>query len=241
MKNEIDLLKEFIKTSNKIVFFGGAGVSTESNIPDFRSKNGLFKKEFKGLSPEKILHIDFLKDDPKTFYEFYKDFIINEEYKPNRVHKALKELEKFGLNEVITQNIDGLHSISSNVLEIHGNAMKFHCVECGKEFDKNYILNNKHIYPICDKCEVLIRPNIVLYGEILDDNLLNKAANAISECDLLIVGGTSLLVEPASSLLNFCRSGRLVIINNQETPYDQIADLVINKNIGDVFEEILKN
>lgn len=240
----MDKIKEIVSAINKsknIVFFGGAGVSTESNIPDFRSPSGLYNQEFNNVNPETILSIEYFNDFPKEFYEFYKNNILIENIKPNRVHFLLKELEKYNLSTIITQNIDGLHQVanSDNVIELHGNSNKFTCLSCGKTFSKEYVLNDQHVYPICDDCECGLRPNITLYNEFLDDISYNTATNVIAECDMLIVGGTSLTVQPACTLLNLFRGTSLVIINNQFTPYDPLANIVIHDNLGDTLTKIL--
>lgn len=240
-KDKINKLVELIKNSDNIVFLGGAGVSTESNIPDFRSKNGLYSNKYKGLDPEEILNIRFFNNYPEKFYDFYKNLIMKGEFEPNRTHYVLKELEDLGkLKGVITQNIDNLEIKAGirNVIDLHGNGNKFYCKNCGKKYTKEDILNNNNPYPKCKKCNGFIRPDIVFYGEFLDENKLNIASNLIADADILIVGGTSLVVEPVASLVNLYRKNKLIIINNQETPYDRVANLVFRDNIGDVFAEI---
>lgn len=235
-------LANLIKESNNIIFLGGAGVSTESNIPDFRSSNGLYYNKFKNFDIEEILSSNFFFNNTEMFYKFYKETFIKKEYSPNRVHFALKELEEYNLKGIVTQNIDDFHNIvkSKNVVELHGNGNMFYCVDCKKEYNKDYILKDNTDIPICDKCNGLIRPDIVLYEEFLDNNKLNIASNLIANADVLIIGGTSLTVEPAASLVNLYRNSKLIIINNQETPYDCVANMIFRENLGDVFNNVLK-
>ncbi len=235
--NEIELLQEMIDNSNNIVFFGGAGVSTESGIKDFRGNNGLYKEKGK-YSPEYLLSINCLLENEKEFFEYYKNNFDCSKYLPNITHKYLKKLEDSGkLKAIITQNIDGLHQKagSSNVLELHGTTLKAYCIDCGKEYDGAYIFNCKGI-PKCD-CGGTIRPDIVLYGEMLPDSF-NEAIKYISSSDLLIVAGTSLTVEPACSLINFFRGKNFVILNLTPTPYDDVASLVINKPLKEVISKL---
>ncbi|NFQ04361.1 NAD-dependent protein deacylase [Clostridium sporogenes] len=245
----LEKLKNIIDNSENIVFLGGAGVSTESNIPDFRSNSGLYKSKNKiNYSPETILSNSFFKDNTEEFFAFYKNKMIFKDAKPNLAHYALTELEKIGkLKAIITQNIDGLHQLSGakNVLELHGNVNRNYCINCGEKYNLDYILNtgnsSKDI-PHCKKCVGIVRPDVVLYEEGLDMNTINEAIYYIQNSDVLIVGGTSLVVYPAAGLVNYYKGKKLVLINKGETPYDKRADLVIHDGIGSVLEKaILKN
>ncbi|MBQ4225277.1 MAG: NAD-dependent protein deacylase [Oscillospiraceae bacterium] len=235
---KIQTLGEWIKDSDNIVFFGGAGVSTESGIPDFRSKDGLYNQKYK-YPPETIISHSFFCNNVSEFYRFYKDKMLLLDAKPNRAHIALAKLEEDGrLRAVITQNIDGLHydAGSRNVYEIHGSVRRNYCVSCGKEFDAEYVKNSDDV-PSCDKCGHLIKPDVVLYEEGLDSRLLNKSVEAITYADVLIVGGTSLSVYPASGLINYYRGHKLVLINKSATSFDGRADLLIADSIGYVLEK----
>ena len=235
-------LKSLIDKSNKIVFFGGAGVSTESNIPDFRSESVIYhaKTEY-GYSPESIVSADFYFSHNKLFYKFYKENLVYTEAEPNDAHKALAKLEQEGkLTAVVTQNIDGLHQKAGNrnVYELHGSVNRNYCEKCGKFYDLDYVMdeaNCKEGVPYCS-CSGRIKPDVVLFGEMLDDATIEGAVKAISEADLLIVGGTSLAVYPAAGLINYYRGKELVLINKTETPYDSRASLVIYDSIGKVMK-----
>ena len=238
MNEKIQLLKNIINESKNIVFFGGAGVSTESGIPDFRSKDGLYNQKYK-FPPEEILSHHFFMNNTYDFYEFYKDKMNSLKFSPNITHIKLAQLEEKGiLKAIITQNIDGLHQKagSKNVLELHGSILRNYCTKCNKFFDANYVFNSKEV-PYCD-CGGVIKPDVVLYEEPLDDSILYSSINAISSCDTLIVGGTSLTVYPASGLLQYFNGKNLVLINRDVTPYDNIASLVINESLGKVFSNI---
>jgi len=231
-------LREMIQNSNNIVFFGGAGVSTESGIPDFRSVDGLYNQKYK-YPPEQILSESFFKKHPDEFYEFYRDKLVVHNVLPNKAHLRLAELEKQGkLKAVVTQNIDGLHQAagSKNVLELHGTIHRFYCVSCGKEMPEEEV-NSCGNVPRCS-CGGIVRPDVVLYEEQLDNDVLTESVRYISECDMLIVGGTSLNVYPAAGLLNYYKGKKLVLINKQSTPYDNYANLVINEKIGEVFSQV---
>lgn len=238
----IEKLKTIIEDSDNIVFFGGAGVSTESNIPDFRSSTGLYttSKNTK-YPPEYMLsHTCFIKDT-EDFYEFYKTKMIYTDAKPNDAHIALAELEKRGkVKAVITQNIDGLHQMagSKNVLELHGSVHRNYCTNCNKFFSLEYILSSSSI-PKCDNCGGIVKPDVVLYEESLDMNILNKSLEYIENADILIVGGTSLTVYPAAGLIGYYRGNKLVLINKSETPYDNRAFLTFNDSIGQVLKNII--
>lgn len=238
---EIELLLKIIKSSNRIVFFGGAGVSTESNIPDFRSVDGLYNLKYK-YPPEEIISHSFFVEKPEEFYEFYKDKLIIEGAKPNITHNTLKKLEDMGkLSAIVTQNIDGLHEMagSKKIYNLHGTIYKNHCTKCHKFFDVDYIKNSKGI-PYCDECGAIIKPDVVLYEEPLDDNVVDGAINAIHQADTLIVGGTSLVVYPAAGLLNYYRGNNLILINKDATSYDNEASLVFHNKLGDIFSIIDK-
>jgi NAD-dependent deacetylase len=234
----IDKLKELIDISNNIVFFGGAGVSTESDIPDFRSASGLFNEKLnKNFSPEELVSHSFFVMYPDVFYKFYKDKLIYKDAKPNNAHKALAKLEELGkLKAVITQNIDGLHQMagSKTVYELHGCVHRNYCINCNKFFDLNEMLNLKGSVPHCDECGSIVKPDVVLYEEALDNNVINNAIRAIEEADLLIIGGTSLVVYPAASFVSYYKGKDIVLINKSKTGYDGNASVVINEPIGEI-------
>lgn len=234
-------VREIIDKSSKIVFFGGAGVSTESNIPDFRSEAGLYKAmNDYGYSPEHMLSRTFFMNHTEKFFDYYKNNLIYPQAQPNKAHIALAELEKEGrLTAVVTQNIDGLHQKagSSNVYELHGSVLRNFCMECGAAYDLDYIMDDENCHegvPHCEKCGGLVKPDVVLYEEPLDDAVLTGAVRAIGEADTLIVGGTSLVVYPAAGLLNYFGGKDIILINKSETGYDSKATLVINDSIGKV-------
>ena len=231
--------KNIIKNSDNIVFFGGAGVSTESGIPDFRSVDGLYNQKY-DYPPETILSHSFFIKHTQEFYKFYRDKMLCLGAKPNITHKVLAELEKDGkLKAVITQNIDGLHQMagSKNVFELHGSVHRNYCMKCGKFHDVSEILNSSDI-PKCS-CGGIIKPDVVLYEEGLDDKCVNGAITAISNADVLIVGGTSLCVYPAAGFIRYYNSDKLIIINKSSTGYDNSADMVINDSLGKVMAELL--
>jgi NAD-dependent deacetylase len=238
----IEKLKSIIEDSNNIVFFGGAGVSTESDIPDFRSSTGLYKASNNFEYPvETMLSHSFFVKYPKEFYEFYKSKMIYKSAKPNTAHFALVKLEKLGkLKAVITQNIDGLHQAagSENVLELHGSVHRNYCTHCNNFFHLEYILNSS-IVPKCNICESIIKPDVVLYEENLDIDVLNRAASYIKNSEVLIIGGTSLNVYPAASLIKYFNGKKLILINKSSTSFDSQADLVIHENIGETLKNIL--
>ncbi|WP_312907604.1 NAD-dependent protein deacylase [Tissierella praeacuta] len=234
----IEKLKAIIDDSDNIIFFGGAGVSTESNIPDFRSAAGLYTTS---KNSKFMLSHTCYKRDTKDFFEFYKTKMIYTKAKPNLAHIALTELERKGkLKAIITQNIDGLHQMaeSKNVLELHGSVHRNYCTKCSKFFTLEYILENEGI-PICDECGGIIKPDVVLYEESLDMDILHKAIEYIQKADVLIVGGTSLMVYPAASLVEYYKGNKLILINKSETHYDERALLTFNKSIGEVLNNIL--
>ena len=230
-------LKEIISKSDNIVFFGGAGVSTESGIPDFRSVDGLYSKKYK-YPPEMMVSHSFFRSNTEEFFDFYINKMIFLNAKPNSAHKKLAELEKEGkVKAVITQNIDGLHQAagSKNVLELHGSVHRNYCMKCRKFYDVNFIVNSKGI-PKC-QCGGIVKPDVVLYEESLNTDVIEKAVNFIERADVLIVGGTSLVVYPAAGLINYFKGSKLVLINKSSTPMDRRAHLVINDSIGKVFED----
>ena len=240
----IKKLANMIKESSNIVFFGGAGVSTESNIPDFRSASGLFNEKLnKNFTPEQLVSHSFYIRYPEEFYKFYKDKLVYKEARPNKAHIALAKLEKIGkLKAIVTQNIDGLHQMagSKNVLELHGSIHRNYCTKCNKFFNLDEMLNLDGIIPYCDTCKNIIKPDVVLYEEGLDDNIISKTISSISSSDLLIIGGTSLVVYPAASFINYFKGKNMVLINKSKTPYDSKADLVINDSIGRILDEVIK-
>lgn len=240
----IKKLANMIKESSNIVFFGGAGVSTESNIPDFRSASGLFNEKLnKNFTPEQLVSHSFYIRYPEEFYKFYKDKLVYKEARPNKAHIALAKLEKIGkLKAIVTQNIDGLHQMagSKNVLELHGSIHRNYCTKCNKFFNLDEMLNLDGIIPYCDTCKNIIKPDVVLYEEGLDDNVISKTISSISSSDLLIIGGTSLVVYPAASFINYFKGKNIVLINKSKTPYDSKADLVINDSIGRILDEVIK-
>ncbi len=238
MSEQTEKFKQLIEKSHKIVFFGGAGVSTESGIPDFRSKDGLYNQKY-DYPPEEILSHGFFMRNTEAFYKFYKDKMNSLKYEPNVTHYKLAELEKRGkLLAVVTQNIDGLHQKagSQKVYELHGSVLRNYCMKCGKFHDAEYVFNSEGV-PRC-KCGGLIKPDVVLYNEPLDDKVVRGAIKAITQADLLIIGGTSLTVYPASSYISYFGGGEMVLINKSSTPYDNMADLVIHQGLGEVFSLI---
>ena len=238
MDEKIKKFKKIIDESNNIVFFGGAGVSTESGIPDFRSKDGLYNQHYK-FPPEQILSHTFFMSNTKDFYDFYRDKMNSLKYEPNITHIKLAELEKIGkLKAVVTQNIDGLHQKagSKTVYELHGSVLRNYCMDCHKFYGPEAVFNSEDV-PKCE-CGGVIKPDVVLYEEGLDDDTVRGAINAIMEADTLIVGGTSLTVYPASGLINYFRGKNLILINRDVTPFDRVASLVINDSLGNVFKEI---
>lgn len=238
MTDSIKRLKELVDSSDNIVFFGGAGVSTESGIPDFRSTGGLYHQEWK-YPPEVILSHTFYESNPEEFFRFYRAKLLAPAAKPNAAHKKLAEWEAEGrLKAVITQNIDGLHQAagSKTVYELHGSTLRNYCVKCGAFYDVDFIANSTGV-PRCPKCGGIIKPDVVLYEEGLDEQVLSGAVSAIRRADTLIIGGTSLVVYPAAGLIRYFRGDHLVVINMQPTNADAEADLCIAKPIGQVLSE----
>lgn len=237
-EKEVEQLQNIIDDSKRIVFFGGAGVSTESNIPDFRSADGLYQQKYK-YSPEQIVSHSFFVRNPEGFYEFYKEKMMFLDAKPNAAHLKLAELEEAGkLTAVITQNIDGLHQAagSKHVMELHGSVHRNYCMKCHKFFDASYMLHSAGV-PKCE-CGGVIKPDVVLYEEGLDNEVVSDAIRTIAEAEVMIVGGTSLAVYPAAGLLDYFRGRALVLINKGATPQDRNADLLIQKPIGQIFSQI---
>lgn len=236
--DKIRQLQDMINESNRIVFFGGAGVSTESNIPDFRSADGLYKQKYR-YSPEQIVSHSFFMQYTEEFYDFYKEKMMFLDAKPNKAHLKLAELEAAGkLTAVITQNIDGLHQAagSKNVLELHGSIHRNYCMRCKKQYSARFVKESKGI-PTCD-CGGTIRPDVVLYEEGLDNQIIQKSIRAISEADMLIIGGTSLVVYPAAGFIDYFHGKYLVLINKDATARDVGATLTIHKPIGEVLDQI---
>lgn len=238
MDSGIERLKAMVAESDNIVFFGGAGVSTESGIPDFRSVDGLYNQKWH-YPPETILSRSFFDRNPEEYYRFHREKLVIDGVAPNRAHLRLAELERDGkLKAVVTQNIDGLHQAagSENVLELHGSILRAYCSRCRKAYPAD-VINRGAGVPRCD-CGGVIRPDIVLYEEPLDDAVMRRAIEYIRNADVLIVGGTSLNVYPAAGLINYYRGNKLVLVNLSETPYDSYADLVIHEKIGEVFSQL---
>lgn len=237
-------LSKILKESNNIVFFGGAGMSTESGIADFRSENGLYKTaNGEGYPPETMLSHSFYESHTNDFYKFYKEKMIYPNAKPNSGHLALVKLEEMGkLKAIITQNIDGLHQAagSKNVFELHGSILRNYCTKCHESYDLDFILNSKDV-PHCINCDGIVKPDVVLYEESLADDVIRDAIDAIKRADTLIIGGTSLVVYPAAGLINYFNGKNLVLINKSSTSYDSKANLVINDSIGPVLSEAVNN
>ncbi len=236
---EVEQLKQIIEESNNIVFFGGAGVSTESGIPDFRSVDGLYHQKYE-YPPETILSHTFYRSHPEEFFKFYKDKMLCLDAKPNAAHYKLAQWEQQGkLKAVITQNIDGLHQKagSKEVLELHGSVLRNYCERCGKFFDAEYMLHAEGV-PVCDECGGRVKPDVVLYEEGLDNEILEKAVHYIREADVLIIGGTSLVVYPAAGLIDYYRGDKLILINKTPTARDHEADLVVSGAIGEIFSAL---
>lgn len=244
MNQELQELITIIRESNNIVFFGGAGVSTESNIPDFRSANGLWNEKLQiNFTPEQLVSHTFFVRYPEEFFRFYKDKLIYPDAQPNAAHKALAKLEEMGkVKAVVTQNIDGLHQAAGSkvVYELHGSVLRNYCMECGVFYDEKFILESEGI-PTCPKCGGRVKPDVVLYEEGLDNDIIRGAVSAISKADTLIIGGTSLVVYPAAGLIDYFNGKNLVLINKSETSADRRADIVIHEAIGEVFTEIMNN
>lgn len=235
-------LKEIVQNANRVVFFGGAGVSTESGIPDFRSEQGIYQtKQDYHYSPEQILSHTFFMQNTEVFYKFYKDKMLYKNAHPNDAHNALVRLEAKGkLTAVITQNIDGLHQAAGakNVYELHGSVHRNYCMKCGEFYSLEYITSSEGI-PKCSKCSGIVKPDVILYEESLDNITLDRSVKAIQEADVLLVGGTSLNVYPAAGLLRYYQGNQLVIINKSPTSYDRAASLCIADSIGKVLSDCI--
>ena len=235
----LQTLQQWIDGSANIVFFGGAGVSTESGIPDFRSVDGLYHQKY-DYPPEVMLSHTFLMSRSEEFFKFYREKMIAEWAKPNAAHQKLAELESAGkLKAVITQNIDGLHQMagSREVLELHGSVHRNHCVKCRRDYPLAFV-SKSHGIPVCEACGGMVRPDVVLYEEGLDTEVMNRAVAHIRDADILIIGGTSLVVYPAAGLINYYRGNKLVLINKAATSMDARANLVINSPIGEILSQI---
>lgn len=242
MNNKIDLFKQILKSSDNIVFFGGAGVSTESNIPDFRSVDGLYNSKYQNYRPEEIISHTFFMRNTKLFYDYYFDKMVYLDALPNKAHLALAKLEKLGkLKAIITQNIDNLHQEagSKKVYELHGSVHRNYCMKCNKFYTVEELLKIKD-KPYCS-CGGLIKPDVVLYEEPLDGTIIDNALEHIMKAEVLIIAGTSLLVQPAASFVSYFRGKYLIIINKESTHLDSYASLVFHENVGDVLEEAVKD
>lgn len=239
MQQQLEILKDWIDNSDNIVFFGGAGVSTESGIPDFRSVDGLYNQQY-DYPPETILSHTFFRRNTEEFYRFYRAKMLALDAKPNAAHKKLAQWEQEGkLKAVVTQNIDGLHQAAGSkmVYELHGSVHRNYCQKCGAFYDARYMLESKGI-PKCEKCGGIIKPDVVLYEEGLDDATMRGAIRAISHADVLIIGGTSLTVYPAAGLIDYYNGNKLVLINKSVTPMDSRADLLVQGPIGEIFSQL---
>lgn len=236
--NKLETLKQWIAESKKIVFFGGAGVSTESGIPDFRSVDGLYNQKF-DFPPERIISHSFFMSDPAYFYRFYREKLMPLGFLPNITHSTLAKWESEGkLSAVITQNIDGLHQKagSKRVLELHGSVLRNYCTDCGKFYEASFVKESTGV-PTCE-CGGIIKPDVVLYEEQLNSRVVEESLRCIQQADLLIVAGTSLTVYPAAGFIEYYRGNRLVLINRDPTPFDHQADLVFHESLGSVFEQL---
>lgn len=238
IEGNLDILRQWIHNSSNIVFFGGAGVSTESGIPDFRSTDGIYHMKY-AYPPEMILSHSFFTNRTMEFYEFYRDKMVYQEAEPNMTHRKLYDLENVGkLSGIVTQNIDGLHQKagSEKVLELHGSVHRNYCLNCNAFYDVNYILQSSDI-PLCS-CGGIIKPDVILYEEPLNSEITMEAVKLISRAEVIIIGGTSLSVYPAAGLLEYYRGDKLILINKTVTPFDKKANLLINAQLGEVFSKI---
>ena len=238
MEQAVRTLKDWVAESDNIVFFGGAGVSTESGIPDFRSMDGLYNQQW-AYPPETILSHSFFERDPAEFYRFYRQKLVVRGAKPNQAHLRLAQLEREGkLKAILTQNIDGIHQAagSREVLELHGSTLRCYCARCRKPYPASFVNDGQGI-PRCD-CGGIVRPDVVLYEEALDEDILQRSVMYIRNADMLIIGGTSLAVYPAAGLINYYRGHKLVLVNRGATPRDAEADLIVRGNIAQVFAQI---
>lgn len=239
----VQKLVQIVNESSNIVFFGGAGVSTESGIPDFRSASGLYSKKLnRNFTPEQAVSHSFFLRYPEEFYDFYKKNLVYPEAKPNACHTALAKLEEMGkLKAIVTQNIDGLHQAagSKKVYELHGSVLRNYCMDCRAFYDADFVMATEGV-PRCPKCGGVVKPDVVLYEEGLDDRTISGAVSAIANADTLIIGGTSLVVYPAAGLIDYFQGKNLVLINKSTTAADQRADLVIHEKIGEVMQEVIE-
>ncbi len=237
MAEDMEKLIEILRDSKKIVFFGGAGVSTESGIPDFRSANGLWSEKLNmELTPEQLVSHTYFERFPKEFFDFYRDKLVYPDAKPNGCHKALAKLEEMGkLLAIVTQNIDGLHQAagSKTVYELHGSVLRNYCMKCHAFYDAGYVMEAAPEPPRCEACGDMVKPDVVLYEEPLDGDVMQNAADAISRADMLIIGGTSLVVYPAAGFIRYFHGKHLVVINKTETRADRSAELVLRTPIGE--------
>ena len=241
MNDSVLRLAEIIRDSDNIVFFGGAGVSTESGIPDFRSADGIYNMKYK-YPPERIVSHSFFMSNTSDFYTFYREKMLHPDAMPNKAHYALAELEKQGkLKAIVTQNVDGLHhkAGSLNVMELHGSRSRYFCMDCGHKYPMDVVFEAEDV-PTCS-CGGVIRPDVVLFEESLDDMVIAKSVDAIMRADVLIVGGTSLNVYPAAGLIRYYNGSKLVLINKSETPYDSQANLIIREPIGETLDQVIGN
>jgi len=235
-------LVELLRKATNIVYFGGAGTSTESDIPDFRSQDGLYALKYK-YPPETMLSRSFFDTHTEEFFDFYRDKVLYPEAKPNKAHYALAKLEAMGkLSAVVTQNIDGLHQLagSKNVIELHGSVHKNYCMDCDAQYDLQYVTSSESTIPHCNKCGSVVRPDVVLYEEGLDQNVMIAAVKAVSESDVLIVGGTSLVVYPAAGMIRYHENNQIVLINKSETEYDDKALMRFDDAIGELLHRIVE-
>lgn len=242
MVEEYELIA-LLKAAKNIVYFGGAGTSTESNIPDFRSQDGLYALKYE-YPPEKMLSRSFFDEETEAFFEFYRERVLYPDAKPNKAHNALVELERMGkLKGVVTQNIDGLHQLagSKTVIELHGSVHKNYCVDCNMKFELSYVVESIETIPRCSECGGVVRPDVVLYEEGLDQLVMENAIDMIAASDLLIVGGTSLVVYPAAGLIRYHKNNKIVLINKSETKYDHRAILKFNESIGELLNRVVCN
>lgn len=239
--NKIKTFAKYLKESKKIVFFTGAGVSTESGIPDFRSANGIYNQKFKNLNPVDIVSNYFLYNEPELFFEFYFKYLIYQNAKPNFAHKFFNTLKNKQI-VVVTQNIDNLHQLGGSqiVYELHGSVERNYCIRCNKTYDLNYVLKFQNTIPRCSECNAMVRPDVTLFGEQLNQTVVENAIKAISEADMLIVAGTSLEVYPANMYINYYSKDKFVLINKDKTKFDNLANLVFNDSIVKVLKEVDK-
>lgn len=244
MNEKVDQLSKILRDSDNIVFFGGAGISTASGIPDFRSSNGLYSKKLnRNFTPEQAVSHTFFLKYPEEFFDFYKENLVYPKAKPNDCHIALAKLEELGkLKAVVTQNIDGLHQAAGSkiVYELHGSVLRNYCMKCHTFYNVDYVMEQEGV-PHCEKCNGVIKPDVVLYEEGLDDQIVSGAIEAIKRADTLIIGGTSLVVYPAAGLINYFTGKNLILINKSATSADNRADLVINEDIAKVMKEALED